>query len=155
MMSFSRTFSLLAATATLAACSSGGSEMETMSPGGMDNDAPRWTANIESLVFDGHGGSATAWIEGSQTVIRTTLNRGAAGGVHPWHIHEGRCGSGGGVVGSGSAYAALRPGTDNDATETARLDAVLSESGQYYVNIHQSSSAMGTIVGCGNLLLQR
>lgn len=145
-------FAALALAAVVAACSSGQSDMGDIDPPDMNVDRTTWMATIEPTSDAGHGGSATVWLEGDQTVARVTLTHGSAGGHHPWHIHRGTCGSGGGVVGSGSDYPQLHPASDADAVATARLNVVLDENASYYINIHQSSSAMGTIVGCGNLV---
>lgn len=158
MFRFNRS-TALAAALLVAACSSGQSDTGDVGPSNPDMnmgdaDRPMWTAEIEATTSNGHGGNASVWLEGNGTVVRVTLNRGASGGVHPWHIHEGRCGSGGGVVGSAGAYPILDVGTDNRVTATARIGVPLDHGGQYYVNIHQSRDAMGTIVGCGNLVMR-
>jgi hypothetical protein len=111
-----------------------------------------WTANILAQGASGHGGSANAVPMDGGTHVTVFLTGGAAGGVHPWHVHEGVCDSNGPVVGSGGAYPALRPDAAGNATADAHLDVALDPGGSYYINIHQSASDLGTIVGCGELV---
>ncbi len=144
--------SLTLSAAVLTACASNQADTGDMNPPSVDGDGPSWSATITPLVDDGHGGTAAAWLDGDQTVVQVTLDRGSPGGHHPWHVHRGTCGSGGGVVGSGSAYPQLHPGPDADVTETAELAVALDPDESYYINIHQSTDAMGTIVGCGELV---
>jgi hypothetical protein len=84
---------------------------------------------------------------------RATINISNAtpGGVHPWHIHKGRCGADGGIVGPAEAYKALKIDNDGKATASVTLNMPLPTEGEYYVNVHASPSNMGTIVACGNL----
>lgn len=96
-----------------------------------------------------------AWMgQGSspgETRTEVTLSNAAPGGEHPWHVHEGTCGSNGGVLGPGEAYKTLKVGGDGRASQSTTLPMALPTSGSYYVNIHASPSNMGTIVACGNL----
>ena len=43
--------------------------------------------------------TARATVDPGQTTATATLTGGMAGHVHPWHVHEGQCGSGGGEAG--------------------------------------------------------
>jgi hypothetical protein len=87
----------------------------------------------------------------AQTAIAITLSGGESGGTHPWHIHEGRCGSGGAIVGAAGDYPPLRPGSGGNASASARIAVELVDGRDYHVNIHQSPEALGTIVACGAL----
>lgn len=140
-------------TATLitavSACASQGDTDGMEGPDAMDGT--RFTGVLNPSGDMGHGGSVEAVAMGGTTVVTVTLDRGSSGGTHPWHVHEGRCGSGGGVVGQASAYPTLEPDENGDDTGTAELNVVLDSSAQYSVNIHQSASEMGTIVACANL----
>ncbi len=83
--------------------------------------------------------------------ISVEISNATSGGVHPWHIHQGRCGDNGPVVGSGGAYKPLSVGGNGQAKENASLSMQLPLSGNYYVNVHAATSNMATIIACGNL----
>lgn len=115
----------------------------------------RWNATLatpSALVgaLDVHG---TAWMApvGGRTVASVTMSNAAPGGVHPWHVHQGQCGSNGAIVGPTDAYPPLNVQSDGTATAQASLDMPLPSSGDYHVNVHASSDNMGTIIACGNL----
>lgn len=109
-----------------------------------------WRATISPQGADGHGGTATATVNASGTRVTVNLRSGS-GGEHPWHVHRGTCGSGGGIVGAANAYPILEPDDMGDATATANISVRLSPGESYHVNIHQSPTQTGTIVGCGEL----
>lgn len=73
----------------------------------------------------------------------------AAAGTHPWHVHRGKCGSNGEIVGPPTAYPPLRPGSDGAASARAVLPMALNEAEDYYINVHASPTDLGTIVACG------
>lgn len=73
------------------------------------------------------------------------------GAVHPWHIHEGACGSAGEIVGDPEAYPVLRAGMDGTASATAQVRPQLQPGGTYSVNVHASPTNLGEIVGCAPL----
>lgn len=77
-----------------------------------------------------------------------------AGVVRPWHVHIGSCAKGGAVFGDRTAYTPLKVSADGKAEGKAVLRIALPESGEYYVNIHESAANMGKIVACGDLMLE-
>jgi len=83
--------------------------------------------------------------------ISVEISNATSGGVHPWHLHAGRCGDNGPIVGDAGAYKALTVNSEGQAKENASLPTELPMSGNYYVNVHAQSSNMGTIIACGNL----
>lgn len=95
--------------------------------------------------------SAHAVTVAGETSVGINFAGGESGATHPWHVHTGTCGSGGGVVGSGQAYPALRPNASGNASATARLTVPLQRGQSYHVNVHRSPSDMGTIISCGDL----
>lgn len=99
----------------------------------------------------GATGTARAVVRNKRTVLSVTLSGVTAGTVHPWHLHEGTCGSGGPIVGNASAYPPLQVGNEGRAEGSATLDLALNEAKTYYVNIHASPENMGTIVACGEI----
>jgi hypothetical protein len=97
-------------------------------------------------------GTATWARDGdAASLVTVNISNATPGGLHPWHIHRGRCGDNGPVVGDAAAYKPLAVGENGSASATARLNVALPESGDYYVNVHALATNMGTIISCGNL----
>jgi hypothetical protein len=80
-----------------------------------------------------------------------TISNATPGGIHPWHVHRGRCGDNGPIVGDAAAYKPLAVDGNGNASSTARLKVTLPDSGTYYVNVHALATNMGMIISCGNL----
>ena len=80
-----------------------------------------------------------------------SITGAAAGAQHPWHVHTGTCSNSGPIVGSVSNYPLLTVGTDGRASANATISTALSEGTSYIVNVHRSTSDLGTIIGCGEL----
>jgi hypothetical protein len=89
--------------------------------------------------------------EPTRSRARVEITNAVPGGDHPWHVHQGQCGTNGPVVGPGTAYRSLEVDDDGKATATADLPLPLPTSGQYSINVHASANNMGTIIACGNL----
>ena len=97
-------------------------------------------------------GTATWARDGDAASTATVrISNATARGIHPWHIHRGRCGDNGPVVGDAAAYKPLAVDEKGNASATARVDLPLPDSGSYYVNVHALATNMGTIISCGNL----
>jgi hypothetical protein len=86
-----------------------------------------------------------------QTRAQVEIANAAPGGVHPWHVHRGQCGSDQGILGPADAYEPLEVDGEGRARASAELPMALPRSGSFFVNVHASSRNMGTIVACGNL----
>jgi hypothetical protein len=120
--------------------------------------ATRWNGTLATPrallgVVDIRG---SAWMSPDQkdadkTVAHVDLQNAVPGGVHPWHVHRGRCGSDQGVFGPGDAYKPLKVGDNGRAISDAKLPVPAPKTGDYFVNIHASARNMGTIIACGNL----
>ena len=99
--------------------------------------------------------TGTGWMASADNEARTragaTLANATPGGEHPWHVHVGRCGSNGSIVGDASAYRPLKVGGNGRAEAAATLNLPLPRSGEFYINVHASASNLGTIIACGNL----
>jgi hypothetical protein len=96
----------------------------------------------------------TAWMAPSgdqSTAVRISISNAAPGGVHPWHVHSGDCGSQGDILGPADAYRPLRVGDAGTATADATLPIKMPTTGSYHVNVHASATNMSTIIACGNL----
>jgi hypothetical protein len=151
-----RIITMLAVAAMAAACHS---RVETdPSTGRVDVDArtdkkagEEWTSDLRgSGEYGGVTGRATGREMSGNLTVTASLNGLSSGGNHPWHVHEGKCGSGGGIVGPPSAYPPLRPGSSGQASATASLNVDLNEARDYHVNVHLSPTQMGTIIACGD-----
>jgi hypothetical protein len=116
---------------------------------------PEWKA----VLKPGAGSSITgkAEVEGKDdksTKAEISIKGAMAGAELPWHVHSGKCGSGGPVVGAGTAYPLLKVKRDGEAEAEAKLDIAAPTSGDYHVSVHKSAADMKTIVACGDLVLQ-
>jgi hypothetical protein len=86
-----------------------------------------------------------------RTRAQAEISNAAPGGVHPWHVHRGRCGSDQGIFGPADAYEPLEVDGDGRARASAELRVALPKTGSFFVNVHASKQNMSTIVACGNL----
>lgn len=101
-------------------------------------------------------GSATVQPAGNPSETQTTvmLANAMPNATHPWHIHAGTCGSGGGIVGPPNAYRPLVVGADGSAEVTVTLPFSTPTQGEFYVNVHKSPTELGVIVACGPLSMR-
>jgi hypothetical protein len=87
---------------------------------------------------------------GSKAVIH--VSNATPGGVHPWSIRTGLCGSADNpVYGDASAYPNLKVDKDGTAQTSATLSAPFPSSGDYSLEMRASPTNTGTIIACGNL----
>lgn len=86
-----------------------------------------------------------------QTRAHVQISNAVPGGVHPWHVHRGQCGSDQGILGPSDAYKPLRVEGNGRAVSDALLPVPLPKTGDYFINVHASARNMKTIVACGNL----
>ncbi|HYJ78367.1 MAG TPA: CHRD domain-containing protein [Longimicrobiaceae bacterium] len=149
---------LALAAAALAACSqvpkaevdpdSGRVDVDVERPG----QAEMWTASLTGVAGSGVTGTAGARVTDDMTHGTVSITGAQTGAAHPWHIHEGRCGDSGPIVGPATAYPVLRVGGNGRASAEAHLPNVeLNEAKSYYVNVHASPANLGVIVSCGAL----
>ncbi len=109
-----------------------------------------WTGTLRGQgSLPGISGTARATVLEGQTTVSVTVSGAAPGAMHPWHVHEGACGSGGPIVGEAAAYPLLRVGSEGRAEANAQLALALNEAKEYYINVHASPSDLGTIIACG------
>lgn len=139
----------LAGMIVLAACSAkseGESDKDAIS-----NTVGDWEATLASVNNSGVRGSAVVQSAGVGSGVRISIEGAIAGQHHPWHVHQGRCGSGGAIVGSAGAYTPLHVGNDGRASANITIGTALRENESYHVNVHRSPTELGTIISCGNL----
>ena len=119
----------------------------------------RWHANLASPAELAGAvqmnGSATMAPGANNNSTNVTLDVGNAspGGLHPWEVHEGQCGSGmdNGVFGPSAAYKPLKVGNDGHANGTAAVPLQTPSTGNYFVEIHASVANPDVVIACGNL----
>ncbi len=119
----------------------------------------RWHANLASPatlagVVQMNGSSSMAPDPiGASTVITINVANASPGGVHPWEVRSGQCGSGMdyGVFGSNEAYTPLEVESDGHAEGTARVPLRTPTTGSYFVVVHASAANPELVVACGNL----
>ena len=163
-MQLRHALALAAASAALAACasrqvevSSGSSTTTTTATtstagGGMAGMA--MTAQLASQGGSTVTGTATATHGSDANSFRATASISGASpnATHPWHVHAGRCGDNGPIVGPASAYPVLQADANGAATVNTNVPVAMP-TGPLYVNVHASPTQMGTIVACGNLTM--
>ncbi len=88
---------------------------------------------------------------GNTTVIAMTL--GGPRGTYIWHIHEGKCGSMGVLMGNKSNYPPVTVGDSGQITFRANLNFYPPAGGTYVIEVHQGTDpgSEGNVVACGTL----
>lgn len=119
---------------------------------GTPGSAAQWTASISPMNNSSVRGTATAQVYPTDsTHVSVLVAGGTPGAVYPWHVHTGACGTNGTVLGNPALYQPLKVQGDGTAIGDALVTVRLMPGNEYHVNVHQSMTSMGTIVGCGNL----
>jgi len=149
---FALTALVLAAALAATACASRQVEVvNTDAAAATAMTAMTMTATLAPMSGTTIAGTATA-AHGEADAFRSTVSiTGAtASSTHPWHVHSGRCGDNGPIVGPANAYPPLQVDANGAATANATIPVAMP-SAPLYVNVHLSPTQMGTIVACGNL----
>jgi len=116
---------------------------------------PEWKTELKPGAGSSITGKAEVEAEGDNTTEAEIHIKGATAGAElPWHVHSGKCGTGGAVVGAATAYPLLKVKGDGSAKAEAKTDIATPTSGEYSVNVHKSAAEMTTIVACGDLTLE-
>jgi hypothetical protein len=98
------------------------------------------------------GSAEVHWTVGDQQFTAATQIAGdVPGAVRPWHVHFGSCATGGDVVGPAGSYTPMTVAADGTAQSTATVEFMLDASAPYHVNVHESQSAIATLIACGDL----
>ena len=130
---------------------------------GDDDDTPpavlEWQATLISTdVFQWQ---LTGFARVLQTVGNTaftasiSIRNDLPGTARPWHVHFGSCATGGDIVGEDAAYPRLSVDTGGASTGVVTIrDIALDPAALYHVNVHQSNAQLGTLIACGDLILQ-
>jgi Cu-Zn family superoxide dismutase len=137
---------LLAAMVSAACAGSGGGSSE----GG--EGIVDFTAQLQATAGYQVRGLANAVASLGRTAVTVEIQGGTPGATYPWHVHQGRCGSNGPIVGAGSDYPAIRVDADGSERAVATLTQQLNDDTEYFVNVHLSAQQMNVIVACGALV---
>lgn len=147
--------SLALSAVTFASC--GGHKSVEISPNAQSS-ATRWNGVLATQpelagIVQIRGAAWMAPDEKGQdrTLAHVEISNAVPGGVHPWHVHRGQCGTDLGILGPADAYKPLKVEGNGRASSDATLPVVFPRSGDLFVNIHASTKNMSTIVACGNL----
>ncbi len=87
----------------------------------------------------------------SNTAVKVELSNASPGGVHPWQLHRGQCGTDEGLFGTVQSYKALKIDDEGRASGSASLPYAMPTDGNFYVSVGASAANPETIVACGNL----
>jgi hypothetical protein len=146
---------LIASGLLLASC--GGRQAVEMTPN-TEAIATRWNVTLATPteLAGVIAISGSAWMgpdekNADRTQAHVDVANAVPGGLHPWHIHRGRCGSDQGILGPPDAYRLLKVESSGRANSTATLTVPFPKTGDFFVNVHASPKNMRTIVACGNL----
>jgi Cu/Zn superoxide dismutase len=94
----------------------------------------------------GETGTATLQDTPDGVIVVLSLAGGNAAGPQPVHIHDGSCAKLGGVK-----YPLKSIAAGASSTTVPKVTIAMLQSGTYAINVHQSPSAAGTYVACGDL----
>lgn len=120
------------------------------SPGGQQ--AAQWRGLLEPQgAFTVRGTVTGSSFPTDSTRVAVFIAGGTPGAVYPWHVHTGKCGSNGPVLGNAGLYVPIRVQGNGTGVSDGMVTVRLTSGNNYYVNVHRSATDMGTIVTCGNL----
>lgn len=116
-----------------------------------------WSGGLQSTapVYPRLAGAASVNSAADRTAVSVSVTGAPAAALLPWHVHQGRCGSGGPIVGPAGTYPLLRTGTDGRATASVIVSEPLLPNADYYVNVHAGVAELANIVACGQLVPSR
>lgn len=128
----------------------------SIDPGGPDLGA-RWNANLSTprQLSGAVSIRGEAWMApvagGDVTQVSVGIENAAPGGVHPWQVHRGRCGSNQGMVGSTDDYEPLEVGSEGRASSSTSLEFIPNDDRTYFIAVYASPTNRDQMVACGNL----
>lgn len=152
---------LTATAAALVACAQRQVEVDT----GDVLIASRWVATLAPVTTTRDSaaitGATTVTLGGRGSMMRgsssvetramLSLFGAAPGSTHAWHIHLGACGNDRGIIGSPELYTPVVVGNDGRGDMTVTLPFTTPNSGEFYIDVHDSQSSASRIVACAPL----
>lgn len=122
-----------------------------------ENMNSRWHARLATptelagaVQIRGTASMAPGKTSGNTTIMLDLANA-TPGGLHPWQLHLGQCGSDYGVFGAPELYRAAKVGRNGKATSSASVPLITPTTGSYFVIVRASAANDATTVACGNL----
>ena len=122
-----------------------------------ENLNSRWHANLATpaelagaVQMNGSASMAPGTKSGT-TIVVLDLANATPGGLHPWQLHLGQCGSDEGVFGAADLYHAAKVDHDGHATSSATVPIQTPTTGSYFVIVRASAANDAVTVACGNL----
>src|SRR6185312_14876010 len=122
-----------------------------------ENLNSRWHATLATpadlagaVQMNGSASMAPGTKSGNTRVVLDLANA-TPGGLHPWQLHRGQCGSDLGVFGAADAYHAAKVGRDGRASSSANVPITTPTTGNYFVIVRASAANDAVTVACGNL----
>ena len=102
---------------------------------------------ISAQNGSGENGTATLLQSGPNLIVRVRLSGAPDGVAQPVHIHKGTCDK----LDPKPTYPLVT--MKDGLSETTLKDVKLSDllAGTYAINVHKSTTEIGTYVACGNL----
>ena len=111
-----------------------------------------WSAKMTGAEgFSAATGQARAAVISGQSTITVRVTGLPTGGVHPWVVLEGKCGTTGAPFGNPALYPPITVDAQGLAEGAARIPMALDEAKNYQVRLYVSPSATSTIAVCGDL----
>jgi hypothetical protein len=117
----------------------------------------RWHANLATpaglagvVQMNGSASMAPA-SKGGNTTVSLDLANATPGGLHPWQLHRGQCGSDDGMIGSADQYPVAKVGDDGRASASTNVAIETPTRGNYFVVVQASAANDEMTVACGNL----
>jgi hypothetical protein len=152
---WSRWWSLFGGACVLTACNHQAVELAPKQP----LESARWHATLASPqalngVVQIRG---SAWMgppnsgNTKNTLVGIQIQNASPGGIHPWAVHVGDCGTDMGLFGGTGDYPPLHVGGDGTANAHTTLSKPLPSGGKYYVTVQASASNPNTTIACADL----
>jgi hypothetical protein len=90
---------------------------------------------------------------GGAAKASVSIEGAKSGGMHIWHVHQGRCSNEPGpVVGDQNTYQPMTADERGRASASVILRGVtLTEGEEYSVSVHSGASASDPVASCGDL----
>ena len=121
------------------------------------NQNARWhgslvtPAGLAGAVQIGGSATMTPGKNSGDTRVAIDVSNATPGGIHPWQLHRGQCGSDEGVVGNADQYKSIKISDEGRASGSATLQLETPTTGNDFVSVGASAANTETIVACGNL----
>ena len=121
----------------------------TLAPVGVARDSGAITGT--TTVALGGRGSMMRGNSSVETRAMLSLFGAAPGSTHAWHVHLGTCGNDRGILGSPELYTPVVAGSDGRGDINITLPFTTPNSGEFYIDVHDSQSSASRIIACAPL----